>query len=107
MRRAAQISAPLRECSCAHIVNREREATMTHCNLALSILHILRKLLHTKYPQTEGPPKRSRMFGLALGPVALMLGLTSIPAVAAKPSFIAFESGPVRPIAKSPDGSRL
>ena len=48
-----------------------------------------------------GPTLRSLWQGMALA-----LGL-SLSAHAASPSFIAFDSGPVRPLAKSPDGTRL
>src|SRR6186713_1278324 len=41
---------------------------------------------------------------LLLGLLALSLAAQALPSV---PTFIEFESGPVRPVALSPDGSRL
>ena len=51
-----------------------------------------------------GAATRRRLRALGLG--ALILSMTALPA-AAQPSFITFESGPVRPLALSPDGLTL
>ena len=50
--------------------------------------------------------KSSRL--VTVGVAALVAALTTRPRpAAAAPSFVAFESGPVRPLALSPDGTRL
>ncbi len=63
-------------------------------------------------PSLVSPGHRIRRLGLATGIVfALTLALVLLPVFAheavAAPSFLTFESGPVRPMALSPDGTKL
>ena len=54
------------------------------------------------------PPCRGSLLSSLRSLALLFVGLlTGAYAAAAAPSFVAFESGPVRPIAMSPDGTRL
>lgn len=59
----------------------------------------------TREPSTGGVAGACR-FALALLAMVLVL-VTALPAAAAPPEFLAFESGPVRPMAMSPDGTQL